>query len=187
MKIILLRHGKPDFKIPKYIASKEIVKAIDLYDKAGIASDSIPSQKSINVANNVKVIICSHLPRSLQSAQKLTEKDIYLSDKLFREASLPSSNSVFPKLPPMAWFTIFRILWLLGYTKNGESITVTRQRAKQATEKLIEIAEQHQQVLLVGHGVFNHLIATELKKQGWNTSKKSPRKHWEYASYINGY
>ncbi len=184
MKIILLRHGKPDFKIPKYIASKDISKAIDLYNKAGIANDSIPPQESINIAKNAKVIVCSHLPRSLQSAQKLTEKKIYLSDQLFREASLPSSNSLFPKLPPMAWFTIFRILWLLGYTQNGESVTITRQRAKQATKKLIEIAQQHQSVLLVGHGVFNHFIATELKKQGWKASKKSPQKHWEYTSYC---
>jgi broad specificity phosphatase PhoE len=183
MKITLLRHGEPDFKIPKRAASKEIVNAIKLYDKAGIAADSIPPQQSIDMANNIKVIICSHLPRSLESAQKLTQQPIYLSDALFREASLPSANSSFPKLPPTTWLTIFRILWLFGYAKNGESIAITRQRAKQAAKKLIKLAQQHQHILLVGHGVFNYLIAKELKKLGWKASKKSPREYWEYTSY----
>ncbi len=183
MKIILLRHGKPDFQIPKYIASKEIENAIWHYDQAGIAVDSLPPPSSIDIANSAKVIVCSHLLRSLHSAQKLSEQPVYLSDKLFSEAHLPSSNITFPKLPPMAWFTIFRILWLFGYAKKGESIAITRQRAKKATEKLIEIAQQHQQVLLVGHGVFNQLIARELQKLGWKGSKKSPRKYWEYTIY----
>ncbi|MCK5917334.1 MAG: histidine phosphatase family protein [Cocleimonas sp.] len=185
MKITLLRHGKPNFKIPKRIASKEIVNAIKLYDKAGIAVDSIPPQCSIDMANNVDVIICSHLPRSLESAQKLTQQSVYLSDELFREASLPSANSSFPKLDPTIWLTIFRILWLFGYAKNGESISITRQRAKEAMKKLIELTQQDQHVLLVGHGVFNYLIAKELKKTGWRSSKKSPREHWEYTTYEN--
>ena len=113
MRIILLRHGRPDFDIRKRIASKDIVDAIHRYDRAGIATDSLPPQQSIDIANHVNTIVCSHLPRSLQSAKKLTSQSIFLSDKVFREASLPSSNTSFPKLHPMAWFTIFRILWLL--------------------------------------------------------------------------
>ncbi len=183
MKITLLRHGKPDFKIPKRTSSKEIVNAIKGYDKAGIAADSLPPASSIDMANNVKVIICSHLPRSLESARKLTQQPVYLSDALFREANLPSSNGSFPKLPSTLWLIIFRLLWLFGYAKNGESMVITRQRARQATEKLVELAQQHQHVLLVGHGVFNYLIAKELTKTGWKSSKKSPRKHWEYTTY----
>ena len=183
MKITLLRHGKPDFKIPKRTTSKEIVNLIKGYDKAGIAADSLPPASSIDMANNVKVIICSHLPRSLESAQKLTQQPIYLSDALFREADLPSTNGSFPKLPATLWLIIFRLLWLLGYAKNGESIVITRQRARQATEKLVELAQQHHHVLLVGHGVFNYLIARELTKAGWKSSKKSPREHWEYTTY----
>lgn len=183
MKIILLRHGRPDFDIPKWMTSREIANAIRHYDMAGIATNSLPPQKAIDMANGVNALVCSHLLRSLQSAQKLTSHPIDLSDTLFREASLPSNNGSFLKLPPMAWFTIFRILWLLGYTKKGESISVTRQRAKQASKKLVEIAQLHQQVLLVGHGVFNQLIAKELHKAGWKASKKSPRKHWQYTTY----
>ena len=183
MKIILLRHGRPDFQIPKRITSQEIVDAIHRYDSAGIATDSHPPQQSMDMAEHINAIVCSHLPRSLQSAQKLTSQPVYLSDKLFREARLPSSNDSFLKLHPMAWFTIFRILWLLGYAKKGESIAITRQRAKQASEKLIEIVQQHQHILLVGHGVFNQLIAKELHKAGWKSSKNSPRKHWEYTVY----
>ncbi|MCK5810128.1 MAG: histidine phosphatase family protein [Cocleimonas sp.] len=185
MKITLLRHGKPDFKIPKRAAIKDIANAIKGYDNAGIAADSLPPQSAIDMANNVNVIICSHLPRSLESAKKLTQQPIYLSDALFREASLPrpNSNRSFPQLSAAMWLTIFRLLWLMGYDKNGESIVITRKRAKRATETLVELAQQHQHVLLAGHGVFNYLLAKELKKLGWKASKKSPREYWEYTTY----
>ena len=114
MKITLLRHGRPDLELPKKLASKEIVPLIRQYDDAGIAPDSIPPEQSIAVANTVNAVVCSHLLRSIESAQKLTKKDILLSDELFREASLPSSNWTYPRLDTMTWFFIYRSLWLFG-------------------------------------------------------------------------
>ena len=183
MKIILLRHGRPDLELPKKLASKEIVPLIRRYDDAGIAPDSIPPEQSIVVANTVNAVVCSHLRRSVESAKKLTEKHILLSDELFREAALPSSNGAYPRLNTMTWFFIYRSLWLFGYSQNGESIAITRKRAKLATNKLVAIAEQHESLLFVGHGFINHFISKELKRRGWKGQKKSPREHWEYSSY----
>lgn len=183
MKITLLRHGAPDVNLSKRIIGTEIKQAIQHYNTAGIAKDSNPPDSARQVAHSANVIVCSHLVRSLQSAQKLTQKEIDISDAIFQEAGLPHPNHFSLKLPAKTWTVLLRMLWLLGYTKNAESISNTRQRAKQAAEQLIKIAQQHQHVLLVGHGVFNHLIASELKKSGWLASKKSPRNYWEYTTY----
>jgi len=183
MKITLLRHGRPDLALPKKLASKEIVPLIRQYDDAGIAPDSIPPEQSIAVANTANAVVCSHLPRSIESAKKLTSKDILVSDALFREAALPSSNWAYPRLDTMTWFFICRSLWLFGYSQNGESISTTRKRAKLATDKLIAIAEQHDNLLFVGHGFINHFISKELKRRAWKGPKKSPREHWEYSTY----
>jgi broad specificity phosphatase PhoE len=183
MKITLLRHGKPDFNVAKRMTGKEMKNASQGYDAAEIVSDSIPPSLSMDMAHHAKVIVCSHLLRSRQSAQKLTQKKIAVSDVLFGEADLPYLNIAYPKLSMTTWAVLLRVLWILGYAKNAESITSTRQRAGQAAARLIETAQQHQHVLLVGHAIFNYFIAKELKKQGWIASKKSPKKHWEYTTY----
>ncbi|HIO92905.1 MAG TPA: hypothetical protein EYG68_08720 [Leucothrix mucor] len=183
MKIILLRHGKPDIDVPEKIRSNEIVEFITRYDAAGIAADSMPPESSMIAANSIKAVVCSHLPRSLDSAKKLTQQSVLLSDEIFREAELPSSNWAYPRLNTMTWFLICRTLWLFGYSQNGESIAKTRKRAKLAADKLEEIAQQHESLLFVGHGFINHFIAKELKRRGWKGAKKSPREHWEYSTY----
>ena len=98
MKIMLLRHGRPDIDIPDKIRSSEIAEFIHRYDKAGVAMDSNPSPETIEAVSKMQVVVCSHLPRSLESAQKLTEKSILLSDEIFREAELPSTNWTYPRL-----------------------------------------------------------------------------------------
>jgi broad specificity phosphatase PhoE len=45
-----------------------------------------------------------------------------------------------------------------------ESFRKAKKRAKQASELLVKYVEEHQSVVLVGHGFFNRLIAKELKK-----------------------
>ena len=182
-KIILLRHGEPDISIPKRIASNELVGFVVEYDAVGIVTSSIPSQEAIDQANQASIIVCSTLQRSLESAQKLTKQPVFLTDALFCEANLPYSDWHYPRLSPLFWLTFYRVLWLLGYSKNAESFKAAKARAKQAAQLLVALANQHQRVLLVGHGVINYLIDKELKKLGWKSNKKSPRKYWHYSLY----
>ena len=183
MKITLLRHGRPDIDIPEKMASNELADFVVRYDAAGIAEDSKPDQSAIDMANAAKAIVCSDLPRSVESAAKLTEDPIEVSDAIFREAELPSASFGLLKLKPMTWFHIYRVLWFLGYSKNGESFTQASVRARHAAQQLTQLSQHHQNILFVGHGVINHLIAKELKKFGWDGPAKSPREHWEFCTY----
>ena len=87
------------------------------------------------------------------------------------------------KLPPNYWAVIFRILWLLGYSKHSESYKEATLRASAAAAKLIELARQHGQMLFVGHGIFNRLVAKALRKQGWVGPKSPGYGYWSVAVY----
>ena len=78
---------------------------------------------------------------------------------------------------------LLRGLWFLGFSKNTESISVAKSRAKQASEKLIELAAEYQSVLFVGHGFLNHYIAKELLANNWIGPSSPGKKYWEFGAY----
>ena len=112
-------------------------------------------------------MVCSHLRRSIESARSLGFPEVHFKEPLFSETALPHFDSGDFPLPVFVWIVVLRLLWLVGFSRNGESLISARRRARQAAAGLIQLAEANQIVLLVGHGLFNHLIATELRKRGW--------------------
>lgn len=128
-------------------------------------------------------VVCSHLPRSIESAKALGFSDIHLQDSLFGEATIPHFSRSSLCLPVGVWVVVLRVLWFFGFSKNGESFKQAKSRARLAAEKLIALAQTHHDVLLVGHGFLNHFIAKELKKQGWQMSSKLGNGYWEYGVF----
>jgi hypothetical protein len=72
---------------------------------------------------------------------------------------------------------------MLGFSRNGESLLNARDRAREAAAKLVQLAEEHHAVLLVGHGFINHFIAKELRSRGWLGPKKPGSGFWDYGVY----
>ncbi|CAN8140204.1 hypothetical protein THIOSC13_1770033 [uncultured Thiomicrorhabdus sp.] len=72
---------------------------------------------------------------------------------------------------------------MFGYSKNSESLQEAKLRATEAVGKLKEIAYEHERVLFVGHGVYNRLLANELRKTGWSGPKNPGSKHWSFGIY----
>jgi broad specificity phosphatase PhoE len=71
------------------------------------------------------------------------------------------------KLSLKIWAVAFRILWLLGYSRNSKSFKEAKSRASEAGEILSETAREYESVLFVGHGVFNRMLSNELRWNGW--------------------
>ena len=165
------------------ITASQFSNWIALYNKAGVASDSLPNKTSVNFASRCGVIVSSCLRRSTHSAQLLHGENLLVSDKLFSEAGMPSMEMGILKLPPLYWAALFRLLWYFGYSRNAESYTDARSRACKAAQKLVDMAQTHQSVLCVGHGIFNRLVVRELKSQGWSGPTKPGSKHWSLAIY----
>ncbi len=183
MEIAILRHGKPDAMSEKKIYASSFVDWIKGYNASSLSKSSVPTDSALSYANKCKAIVCSSLQRSIDSAKALSRKKIVLSDELFVEAGMPSTNLGFLKLSPGSWATIFRVLWFLGYSKNSESAKEAKTRAAKAAVKLVEFARQYKCVLFVGHGIFNRLLAHEFKKMGWFESKKPGSTYWSFVIY----
>lgn len=182
MEIILLRHGNPEVELKGYINASELKKLTITYAESGI-KDFPPETLKDQFTSHY--VVCSNLERSIHSAKKLNFKQIHLSDALFKESDIPYFNQSIIKLPVMTWLVILRILWLFGFNKNGESIKQAKNRAKYASKKLIELAEEHEKVILIGHGLMNRLIAKQLNYKNWKGPVSPGKRYWEFGIYTN--
>ena len=182
MEIILLRHGKPDVELKGHFNASEIKQLVLEYAQSGV-QDSPP----VNLKDrfNICYVVCSNLPRSVQSANKLGINEIHISDALFKETDIPHFDQGIIKMPAMAWLTVLRVMWLFGFKKNGESLSQAKNRAKHATNKLIALAQENEKVILVGHGLMNRLIAKQLRLKSWQGPSSPGKKYWEFGRYID--
>lgn len=89
----------------------------------------------------------------------------------------------FPKLSSTTWSIYFRMFWILGYSASAELLWAAKIRAHHCATLLVNLAEVHESVLLIGHGYLNSLIAQNLKDLGWQRSGRYPRKYWEYCTF----
>jgi broad specificity phosphatase PhoE len=181
MRITILRHGKPDFEWQRTVRGSDFRNLEHTYDSSGIVGT--PPEDSLDLVNQHKFVVCSDLPRSIQSAKALGAKSIHFSSEVFREMNLPYFDSVRLKLPLNYWVILLRSLWFLGFSKNTESFALAKVRAKKVSEKLIELAGEHHSVLFVGHGFLNHYVAKELLVNHWVGPRSPGKKYWEYGTY----
>lgn len=130
-----------------------------------------------------KLLFVYNLKILFSQFKALGFSDIHLQDSLFGETTIPHFSRGSLSLPVSVWVVLLRVLWLFGFSKNGESFTQAKNRTRLAADKLIELAEAHQDVLLVGHGFINHFIEKELKNRGWQVSSKLGNGYWEYGVF----
>ncbi|GKT12065.1 MAG: hypothetical protein ISEC1_P1039 [Thiomicrorhabdus sp.] len=183
MRIVLLRHGKPHLTSPKRIKARNMQHWIDNYNTAELDTSASPSTELIELATQCQQIVCSNQSRSLDSAKVLNLNTVHESDPLFREFGMPYRKIPFVKLTPTLWAIIFRLSWLMGFSLNSESFEEAKIRAENAANRLIKMAEDHNDILLIGHGLLNKFIAKQLLSEGWSCSKMLGRKHWEYGIF----
>jgi len=188
MKIVLQRHGVPDVGEWGKISSSEMGKWIKRYNESGVLIDNKPCSESLAHAKN-SFVVCSTLERSRHSV-KLLEVEIFMSSSSFCEAELPVINVPFLKISPHTWSIIFRIFWFFGLPNSVESKKEITGRVTVASEILEGLAEEHGNVLLVGHGIMNRLLGKELVQRGWSGEEAPDGKkyhgysYWEYSIFT---
>ena len=183
MEIILLRHGKPKIQSLKKISASDFAQWVHAYNLSGLCTSSNPTSDAVSMANKSDAVVCSNLLRSSDSAKALGISKITLQSSQFNEAGIPVANWASPKMSPKLWAVVFRILWLFGYSSNSESFKETKSRASKAAAMLIDLANEHGRVLFVGHGVYNRILAKELKSLGWAGPKNPGSKYWSFGMY----
>lgn len=184
MEISLIRHGKSKHIENNRITCTEFQDWIKKYDGSGVYEEINYPIETFEKMKRANIVITSHLKRSTDSASLLNQCNEVISDVIFRETELPTFPKILGlKFSPNIWAVILRCIWLIGYSRQCESLANAKQRAKQASEQLVKYAEKHRSVVLVGHGFFNQLISTELRRIGWKGKRKTSSKYWNCTTY----
>jgi len=181
VKIILLRHGKPDFKHYWVTSAEDAKRAIESYAISRVTS-APPAQ--CNTPNSKDTIcVTSNLARAKDSAALIGFKQSCALD-LFNESELPYPDHLYVRLPWKLFLIVYRLLWFFGFRKNVPGKFLDRQRASKASQYLSDLSTSNGQVLLVGHGIMNRLICSELKKNGWKVDVRSDNGYWSSISML---
>ncbi|MET0090220.1 MAG: histidine phosphatase family protein [Candidatus Thiodiazotropha sp.] len=180
MRIVLMRHGRPDFPLKGWIRAQDLAEFAVRYEASDI--QDMPPEEAVGLARNTTRVVGSALRRSLASSKRLGIPDPG-QDPVFNETPIPHFSRGGLILPVTAWVVLLRLLWLLGYANNGESLREAKRRATKAAKTLDALAREHESVLLVGHGMMNHLIAMALRKRGWRGPNRPGQGFWGYGIY----
>lgn len=176
--IRLYRHAQVDCDLRQRIRARDVRAAIAAYNNAPIRQ---PPDRTREACSGQ--LICSPLRRSLETADLLLRQPD-LVDSCFREAELPDPAPLPMRLTVQSWFALSRGLWCLRAAQNCESLTAFRARIVVATTKLMDLARDHGQVTLMGHGVLNRFIAGNLLKHGYTGPKVPMRTHCGMSCYV---
>jgi len=182
IEIILARHGRPDLQYPERLTPRQMKDWIKPYNQADIIVGEIPSA-TLNKASESGVIVSSTLRRCVQSAEKLARNRAFAAEEVFCEADLPLPEWHFPRLPVGVWGVLFRLAWFCGFFVNAEPLAQATARARNAAERLIELARENGSVFLVGHGVMNLLIAGQISALGWCGPMRPAGRYWQFSVY----
>ncbi len=180
MEIILMRHGRPASVDRGHIAPVDMERWIEHYNRSLVETDGVPAA-SLELAGAAACIVASTASRALSSVEALGHTPA-IADAIFCEAQLPFAPWRFPRLSPFVWAAFFRLLWFWGYANGSESLREASTRARAAARKLVALAGEGP-VLLMGHGIMNHLIAKELRTAGWSGPTIPKIGYWSAGVY----
>lgn len=182
MEITLVRHGKPNIKKSGSVNAAGMQEWVSAYDASHISGS--PASLAKAACQNSNFIVSSPLPRAISSLETLGVKpDLILND--LSEAQLPVFNVPTIKLSPALWLILFRLLWLAGASANSESYSDTKQRAKKVADRLTALADEHDRVFSMGHGIMNKLISKELERAGWRKVTDGKSDYWGTVRYAS--
>ena len=181
MKIILLRHGKPDFEKQWVRSAEEAKRALESYAVSRVTS--APSVQCNSLNSKDTFCVTSNLARAMDSAALIGFKQSSAL-ALFNESELPHPDCLYLHLPWKLFLIIYRLLWFFGFRKNVPGKLLDRQRANKASQYLSNLSINNDQVLLVGHGIMNNLICSELEKSGWKVDARNGNGYWSSISML---
>jgi hypothetical protein len=156
----------------------------DAYDAAGIQVDVPPPQTLTEVAAAATHIVASDLRRAVESAERLApQRQIRLSP-LMREAPLAIPR--WPTHLPLAvWDSLMYVAWSYRRFRGADVSGPDWARAATAARWLAGIVVDGTTALVVTHGVFRQLVATQLVHLGWtSTGRRGGHRHWSAWSFA---
>ena len=182
MEIVIVRHAKVKMESTAALDASAMNRWLEAYDAAEIETAPPEDEYVKDLVEESCFLVCSQLPRTAASL-KVLGKSADLHDALFDEIEIPPVTIPWLRLSPKLWLTMIRLLSLAGVGRYGRSLQQSRVRAERAAERLIALTEEHERVLLLGHGAMNWLIVKVLKQRGWDEVQKLSLRNWGHGHF----
>lgn len=183
--IILTRHGEPALSRKCMLSSDQYRDWWARYEIGGLRAGQTPPPELLAAAQGAGVIYSSTRPRAQETAAAAAGGREVIGDALFIEAPLPPPH--FPswfKLPPKYWGAVSRFWWhAFDHHDGQETRRQAEQRAEQAAQILISRAMGGQDVLVLAHGYFNHMVGRRLKADGWRLVHDQGFRYWSQRRF----
>ncbi|CAN5171284.1 histidine phosphatase family protein [soil metagenome] len=183
--ITLARHGEPALSRKCTLTSDQYRDWWARYEVGGLLAGQTPPPELLETAAGAGVIFASIRPRAQETAQAIAAGRTVISDALFIEAPLPPPH--FPawfKLPPKYWGAVARFWWHAFNHHGGQETRIEAEaRAERAARSLIARAESGEDVLVLAHGYFNHMVGARLKAAGWRLTYNQGFRYWSQRRF----
>ncbi|MEW5685608.1 MAG: histidine phosphatase family protein [Pseudomonadota bacterium] len=183
--IVLARHGEPALSRKVLLSAREYSAFWAKYEIGGILPDQAPPERLRKFVAECGALVSSTRLRAIQSARTMVGEREFPHHEILIEAPLPPPN--FPswfKLSPRIWGFVARVWWWYFNHHDGqESRAEAEARADKAAALLIDLAAGGENVVVLAHGFFNHLIGRSLKKQGWRLAESEGYKYWSMRRF----
>jgi broad specificity phosphatase PhoE len=183
--ITLARHGEPALSRKCLLTSDQYRDWWARYELGGLLAGQTPPPELLATAQGAGVIFASTRQRAQETAVAISAGREVTSDVLFIEAPLPPPH--FPswfRLPPKYWGAVARFWWhAFDHHDGQETRAQAEARAEQAAQKLIARAGTGEDVLVLAHGYFNHMVGRRLKADGWKLVHDQGFRYWSQRRY----
>src|SRR5665213_2432549 len=183
MRILLIRHGRPDIALSPRTSHAGFAAYIDAYEEAGLSPANLPPSELRDLARELDHVFTSDRPRSRQSAAALASHAELIADPLFAEAPLAAPRLPLLRMRVPKWAVVSRILWHAGFHPGIETARGAAGRAAQAADILIARARQTGVTALVAHGHFNWMIGRQLVRRGFKRTGRHQARYWNTVIY----
>ena len=183
MRILLIRHGRPDIALSPRTSHAGFAAYIDAYEEAGLSPANLPPSELRDLARELDHVFTSDRPRSRQSAAALASHAELIADPLFAEAPLAAPRLPLLRMRVPKWAVVSRILWHAGFHPGIETARGAAGRAAQAADILIARARQTGVTALVAHGYFNWMIGRQLVRRGFKRTGSHQARYWNTVIY----
>ena len=155
------------------------------YEIGGIVPGQTPPDRLKRFVADCGTLVTSTRLRAVQSAQTVVGDRDFARHEILIEAPLPPPK--FPawiRLSPRLWGFFSRFWWWYFNHHDGqESRAQAEARADRAAAQLVDLAASGQNVVVMAHGFFNHLIGRSLRNSGWKLVESEGYKYWSMRRF----
>lgn len=183
--IILARHGEPALSRKVLLSAAEYRDFWATYEIGGILPGQTPPDRLRQFVAECGALVSSTRLRAIESARTMVGQREFPHHDILIEAPLPPPK--FPswvRLSPRFWGFIARVWWwFFNHHEGEESRAQAEARADKAAALLIGLAAGGDNVVVLAHGFFNHLIGRSLRKLGWKLVESEGYKYWSMRRF----